>query len=85
MTAKRWSLCLILLMQCVVAQATSPEVCFSTYVYTSSMTVAHAPVDYIFQWKGKTVLKIDKDGDIFLRGKWVGWDGRLREIIRRTW
>lgn len=36
------------------------------------------PVSYIFSgMAGKEILRIDPDGDIFLRGKWIGWDGRF--------
>lgn len=33
----------------------------------------------------KAVLVIDGDGDIFLRGKWIGWDGRLDAKHRMKW
>lgn len=32
--------------------------------------------------KQKEILLIDKDGDIFLRGKWIGHDVRLKEILK---
>ena len=30
--------------------------------------------------KGVVILKVDRDGDIFLRGKWIGYDKRLSKI-----
>jgi hypothetical protein len=32
----------------------------------------------------ETVGVIDSDGDIFLRGKWIGWDYRLSNQYRKT-
>lgn len=31
------------------------------------------------------ILLIDQYGDIFLRGKWIGYDARLSEKARRSW
>jgi hypothetical protein len=28
------------------------------------------------------IIRIDSDGDIFLRGKWIAWSARLRNEIR---
>lgn len=33
----------------------------------------------------RRILIIDRDGDIFLRGKWVGWDGRFKDIFNKVW
>lgn len=29
-----------------------------------------------------TIVRIDQDGDIFVRGKWVAWDGRLARFTK---
>lgn len=31
---------------------------------------------------GKATIRIDQDGDIFFRGKWIGWDGNLAKEIK---
>lgn len=65
----------------------------STYLYASTMTWRgdgywDSPATYTFidSWHGKdvTILRIDGDGDIFLRGKWIAWDWRLSKQYRDT-
>jgi hypothetical protein len=29
-----------------------------------------------------SVIRFDQDGDIFLREKWIGWDGRLKKFYK---
>jgi hypothetical protein len=62
------------------------RVCLSTWTFiTSGTTTWSAPVTSSYSFydqQMRLVLKIDSDGDIFLRGKWIGWDGGLSQKYR---
>lgn len=71
---------------------------FTTYQTSGTLTPPQAflnissgtlsallPKSYVFiDQKRKTILKIDQNGDVFLRGKWIGWDWRLTKQYRET-
>ncbi len=56
----------------------------TTTCYFSTTTIHwDSPQNYLFiDHEQKTILKVDQDGDVFLREKWIGWDRRLSKKYR---
>lgn len=53
----------------------------STFTVIESTIIASGFV-FNFGQASPVILKIDSDGDIFLRGKWIGFDARLSNNYR---
>lgn len=67
-----------------IAQAQDYDIRSSTgtfFLDLSTFTSIPVPLAYGWDLNNETVLYIDSDGDIFLRGKWIGKDSRLPEIF----
>lgn len=60
----------------------SPYFHISTNTTTGFADMEFTKLSFISE--GHEIMVIDTDGDIFLRGKWIGWDGRLKAFIARV-
>ena len=63
----------------------SGTIFFSTSIMNSYLVIKPRPVKpmtlRVYNEADHVILYIDQDGDIFLRGKWIGKDARLPKIF----
>ncbi len=56
-----------------------------TWGHSDEESLTHDDLIDVYSAEHKVIFRIDKDGDIFLRGKWIGKDERLPDIFRRAY
>ena len=86
---KNWLITASLILGCVcVGRCDDPLTSTNTFFVTTDtiksvfLIKEKPPMDILIQGDNDVlIMKIDKDGDIFLRGKWIGKDKRLVHVF----